>query len=172
MQCVSTRYFDYLQKYETLRSLGADTPRDLVTKFFPFTRSPLLFLSHFFFFHYYDYLLSTERSVSHSIRFQCVYLYQLCILCIIFIYITCIYVFFVSFTCTYLYMYTIRMYVVCIYFYVSYLYIYICIDKQKNLTVQFLLFSFFYVTLSLARLRNLARVAFYQFLLFFCNYIL
>lgn len=30
------RDFDYLQKYETLRSLGALAPRVLVTKFLPF----------------------------------------------------------------------------------------------------------------------------------------
>jgi len=92
----SRRDFDYLQKYETLRSLGAGAPRKLVTKFLSFSPS---------------YVISSFRTFLFFSLFTIIY-YQLGVRCL-----TIYAVFFII---------TILVYINYVYYIYIYIYIYIC----------------------------------------------
>jgi len=139
----SRRDFDYLQKYETLRSLGAGAPRKLVTKFLSYSPSSVISSFRIFLFFslftiiYYQLGVRCLTIYAISFYYYSISLYQLCILCIDICICICIRVLTCTYvhicvhicvlTCTYLYMYTIYVYVytVCIHPYIYRIFIYL-----------------------------------------------
>jgi len=133
----SRRDFDYLQKYETLRSLltyivrRVGAPRKLVTKFLSYSPSSVISSFRIFLFFslftiiYYQLGVRCLTIYAISFYYYSISLYQLCILCIDICICICIRM--CSYVYIFIYVYYIRICVYCMYtsIYISYIYIFI-----------------------------------------------